>query len=157
MRVAYLPTLELVYEDSSGDTASITMSLKQGTTVVDAYAAANDLIAVVSPLTQASLVRTRLKYRFWEETRVDGGLGSLVKRQAVFFFSTTLSDGLSMANIPSIKDSLFVMEGCGAGAIIDDTNPLVQSFVEALLIGDVTDPFANAVVDFLIAYRQSRV
>jgi hypothetical protein len=150
------PIVELIYEDWSGSTGSLTIHCKSGTTVVEAEAGANTLASAVSSLTDAVLVRVRIKWRKWTDGPIDYGTIGDIRRCGVFIISTNVEDEYALVEVPGLRDSALIMSGNGEGVLLDLTQVDVADFVAALIADGVSDPFGEALVALQTAYLQSR-
>lgn len=154
--IEVLPTVELIWADASGSTASTTLSIPIGTTVAAADAALDELASVVAPLTGATLIKKRLTYRKVEKTPAAAAIGSSIKRAGVFILNTVEDTQLCLVSIPSIGDTYLVTSGFTAGIDIDLSNDDVTAFVDALTSNGIVNPLDFIVTTVAAAYRQSR-
>jgi len=154
--VPKLPRVELVFKDQSGSTSAVGMWLKPGSTYADADAAATALASVLLPLTDCVLIKQKIIYQSVEFGPMPAQSGSAIVRQGAFFFDCDDMASQCIITIPSIVDTVLVTTGFGAGIDIEVTNVDVIAFVNALLSGGVTNPFAVPIIDLVEAYLQSR-
>lgn len=152
-----LPSLELVYRDASGSHAAVEIRLKSGTTYAAADAGAISLASALASLTEAVLVRQRIRYRVVTDEITTAELGSSIKRCGVFIWACIDDEHQALVSLPSIVESVIVTTEPGAGVLIDTSDALVIAFTDELIAQGVTDPFANEISSLIAAYRQSRV
>jgi hypothetical protein len=102
------------------------------------------------------LVRQRIVYKVKPDTTSAAAFGSSIKRAGVFFFDCGSLVPPAVVTIPGIVDSVLITIGPASGIEIDQTNADINTFVSSLFDNGVTNPFADALVELVTAYRQSR-
>lgn len=148
---------ELVLRDESLSVAAITLwcDLSLGVAAIDAGVA--PFIAAVSSLSDAIPVRQRIVYRVINEDATLPEITSDVRRSGVLIFTTADAEEYALIEIPSIRQTLILATGNGAGVLIDATSTEIQDIIAALIAAGVTNPFAVDISSLLTVYRQSRV
>lgn len=149
--------VELVWQDASGSTSVTTLNAPSSATYADIDADATALASILASLTGATLIKQRIKYVSVPEAPVSASGGASIKRTGVFFFSTGDDTAIALITVHAIKDDIVVDSGTGAGVMIDAGNSDVISFVNAVIDGSVSNPFATDITAFITAYLQSRV
>lgn len=149
--------VELVWQDASGSTAATTVWANSSLTVEQIAANAETLAAIVASLTGAVLVRERIQYRSAIGATSPASGAASIKRTGIFFFSTGDDTPLALVSVPAIKDSLLETSGPreGIGIILTDSD--VDTFANAVIDSDITNPFADDIIGLPDAYLQSRV
>lgn len=149
--------VELIWQDETGSRASTMLNVPSSSTYDEIDASASALASILVPLSGASLVATRYKYRFEVNPRVEPENSTPISRSGAFFFSTDadLPDGF--INVPSITEGVISGSEPGAGVEIDVGNSDVVAFVASVLTAGLTNPFGDAIAALVAAYRQSRV
>jgi hypothetical protein len=125
--------------------------------VAELEASAIALASLVAPLTDCTLVGSRIKYRSAFEAPVPASGDTPIAHAGVLFFRDDVGDTSGIVIIPAMNDSALVDAGPGLGLVIDLTNSDVSSLVTAVLDGGVCNPFGVPFVDVLNGYIQSRV
>lgn len=149
--------VELVWQDGSGSTAVTAISVPSSSTVSEIDASATALASILQPLTDAVLIKQRIKYvSVPDEPSVASG-GTPITRTGSFFFNTEDDNPIALIVVRAIKDSVIIDYGPGEGIIIDDTNSDVIGFIDAVVDSIVTNIFADDVTELQSAYLQSRV
>lgn len=151
-----LPVLELQYVDEVGTKGATTVKYPLGTTVAFMEAQATALASLIAPITGCVLVRQRIIYRAVTNPRAVPDVGSTVKAQGVFIFSTGDDTPMELIGVPGIEQEVISNVEPGSGVAIDVTNSDVIAFVDSVLAGGFSNPLGNAVVALVAAYRQSR-
>lgn len=149
--------IELVWQDETGSTAVTTLSMPSSSTVTELDAAATALASLLVSLTDAVLIKQRLKYLSARETPDSASGGASIRRTGVFFFNTGDDTPIALIPIHAIKSSVVVSAGVGAGVAIDTTNSDVIAFINAVVDNGLTNPFDDDIIGFDAAYMQSRV
>jgi hypothetical protein len=149
--------VELVWQDETGSTAVTTINCLSSATVDEIDADITMLASILVPLTDASLVGQRIRYKVVSDTPVVASGGTSIKRTGVFFFSTDDELPLAVVTVPAVKDSVLAEVGPGAGIIIELGDSDVISFTEAVIDNGISNVFADDITGILTAYLQSRV
>lgn len=149
--------VELVWQDASGSTTATTLSAPSDLSVADIDASASALASLLIPMTRCSLIKQRIRYKWVPEERPVPAGDTPIHNAGAFFFSTGTATPDTMIAVPSIKDSLFVVAGPGAGVRIDLENADVIALVAAVLDLGGTNPFGDAIELLFAAYLQSRI
>lgn len=149
--------VELVWQDETGSTAITQLNAPSSLTVAEIASDAEAFGAILASLTEAVLVRYRIKYRSVRETAVPASDDTPLTEAAVFIFSPDDNLPYSVITIHSVKDSIMLSSGFGAGYIVDTTNSDVMAFVNAVIDNDISNPFADDLTGLFSAYRQSRL
>jgi len=155
---ALLPVLELQYLDETGRKGATTVKYPLGTTVAFLDAQATALASLIAPITGCVLIRQRIIYKAVATPRDVPDVGSTVKSQGVFIFSTS-EDGstpLEVIGVPGIEEEVISNAEPGNGVSIDVTNSDVIAFLDTVLTGVYSNPFGNDITSLAAAYRQSR-
>jgi hypothetical protein len=155
--LAQLPTIELTWLDGSGSTAECRLTINAQLPVAEIESAAIGLVAALSGITDAVLIRQDITYRFVQESAVYGADTSDKFRAGVFIFDCLGVGELGLIQIPSLRDELFVTNGHGAGVLIDTSDGDVVTFINLATDGNYSNPFASILGVMSAAYRQSRV
>jgi len=149
--------VELVWQDETGSTAITVLNCPSSSTYAEIDAAATAIASILVPLSDAVLVKTRYKYRFEVEPRVEPANSTPITRSGAFFFSTTGDVPEGMLTVPSIKEEVLSDVEPFAGVAIDLDNAAVIAFADAIITAGTTNPFADAFLELVQAYLQSRV
>lgn len=149
--------VELVWQDETGSTAVTLLHAPSSLTVAEIDADATALASILASLTGAVLVKQRIKYRNRPETRPVPASDTPIHEQAVFIFTTTDDDPKAIVQVPSIKESIMLTTGFGAGYIVDLMLTDVIAFIDAAISLPVCSPFSDGATAIESAYRQSRV
>jgi hypothetical protein len=126
-------------------------------TVSEIDANATALASILLPLSGASLVAIRIRYRSAFEEPVPATGDTPITRTGIFFFDCGGELPDALISVPAIKDDVLVSSGPSAGVEIDTTNGYVSSFIAAVVENGVSSPFGDDIASFVIAYLQSRV
>lgn len=143
------PDGELVYQDASGGTASVSVHFTPGTTVAQGDASLQGLASLLASMTDAVLVRYRIIYR----DKQPPGLalpGAPVVRSGAFLFAVDPPSPSGIITIPGIKSDVFLTDGPQAGYVIDASNSAVIAFVDGILAINATNPFGDALTALII-------
>jgi len=127
-----------------------------GTTVAVMDASATALASLIAPITGCVLIRQRIIYKAVVTPRDVPDVGSTVKSQGVFYFSTGDETPVELLAVPGILEEMISNAEPGAGVSIDITDSAIIDFIDACLAGGVTNPFGDAIAALVTAYRQSR-
>lgn len=149
--------VELVWQDETGSTAVTLLHAPSSLTVAEIASDAEALGAILASLTDAVLVRYRIKYRSVRETAVPATSDTPLTEAAVFVFSPGDELPMSVITVHSIKDSIMLTSGFGAGYIVDTSNTDVIAFKNAVIDNGLSNPFADDLITLVSAYRQSRL
>lgn len=149
--------VELVWQDETGSNAMTTLYASSGSTVAEIDDLATAISSILASLTDAVLVKQRIKYISVPEAPVAAGGSTPVTRNGIFFFSTGSSTPDALLAIPGIKDSVLVTSGPLEGVGIDLTNSDVIAFRDAVLSLPFSNPFGDEFTSLFAAYLQSRV
>jgi len=149
--------VELVWQDETGSTAVTLLHAPSSLTVAEIASDAEALGAILASLTDAVLVRQRIKYRSVRETAVPASDDTPLTEAAVFIFSPGDDLPMSVVTIHSIKDSIMLTSGFGAGFIVDPANTDVIAFKNAVIDNGLSNPFGDDLIALVSAYRQSRL
>lgn len=149
--------VELVWQDETGSTAITLLHAPSSSTVAEIDADATALASILASLTDAVLVRQRIKYHSVRETAVPASGDTPLTQAAVFIFSPGDELPMSVITIHSVKDSIMLSSGFGAGFIVDTANSDVVAFKNAVIDNGISNPFADDLVALVSAYRQSRL
>lgn len=148
--------LELQYVDETGTKGATTVKYPLGTTVAFMDAQATALASLIAPITGCVLILQRIIFKAVETPKPVPDMGSTVKGQGVFFFSTSDETPAELIAVPGILEETISDDEPGAGVSIDITNSNVIDFIDAVLAGSYINPFGDAVTALVTAYRQSR-
>jgi len=149
--------VELVWQDETGNTATTTLHALSSLAYADIDASATAVASILASLTDAVLVKQRIKYTWVPESRIPASGGASIKRTAAFFFGTGDDTPIALIVVHAIKAALVVSAGVGAGVMIDTSNSDVIAFIDAVVDSIVVNPFDDDVINFETAYMQSRV
>jgi len=149
--------VELIWQDETGSTASTTLSAPSSLTVSEIASDAEALGAILASLSDATLIKIRIKYVSAPEVPVAASGSTPITRTGIFFFSTGSSTPDSLVSVPAIKDSIVLDSGPAAGVGIDLSNSDVIAFGGAVVDNGISNPFADLFVSLFAAYIQSRV
>ena len=155
--IAPVAVVELVWQDETGSTAVTLLHASSSLTVAEIDANVTALASILASLTDAVLVRQRIKYRSVRETAVPASDDTPLTEAAVFVFSPGDDLPMSIITIHSIKNSIMLDSGFGAGFIVDMTNADVIAFRDAVIDNGLSNPFADDLIALVSAYRQSRL
>ena len=150
-------TVELVWQDDSGSTAATYLYCPSSLTVIEIDAFATAAASILVPLTDAVLIKQRIKYKWAPDERGIASGGASIKDTGSFFFSTGEENPIELIVVRSLKPELVETTGTGAGIVIDATNSYVIAFEDAVVDGIFVNPFNDDIDGFLTAYKQSRV
>lgn len=151
-----LPRIELIYEDESGNTSALTLTLRADTTVEDADAATSAILPIANAMTGCSLVRTRLIYKSRPNIPDMAASGSSVTHSGIILIDASGDTPGAILTIPGILSSLLLTEGPFAGIAIDRGNTDFVSFINTVIAAGATNPFGDAVTAVSAAYLISR-
>jgi len=149
-------TIELVYLDASGSTGAVTMHASAAQPVTEIAAQAEALAAIIAPICDCELVRSRIKYKVVQEDVPPAAIGSSVKRQGAFFFDTSDDTPIGIVSIPGISNDVIEVAGVRVGYGIDVSNSDVVAFLDELIAINATNSFGDAITSLRDAYVQSR-
>jgi len=149
--------VELVWQDSSGSTSATTLNCASSLTVEDIDASATALASILLPLTECSLVKQRISYKWHPDEPVVASGGASITRTGSFFFNTEDLAPIAQLVVKAIKSSIIETEGPRAGYGIDVTDSDVITFIDAVIDNNVVNVFGDDVTEFITAYMQSRL
>jgi len=150
-------TVELLWQDETGSTASMTLSIPSSLTYDEIAADAEALAALVVPLTGAALTGIRVRYRSALGTLIPADDSTPITRVGAFYFDTQPDEPDTIITVPAIKDSIILVDEPMAGVGIDRQNPDVEAFVTAVIGSNLSNPFGDVITALIAAYRVSRV
>lgn len=149
--------VELVWQDETGSTSATTVFAPSSATVSEIDASATALASILLPLSGAVLVAQRIKYQWVPETPVAAADGSPIVRAGAFFFNTGEDTPMELIMVRAVKEAIISTDEPGAGVSIDTGHSDVIAFLDTVIDGIFTNPFADDIVSFEDAYIQSRV
>jgi hypothetical protein len=150
-------TVELVWQDASGDRAVTAYRVPSSYTVEQAFSAGQSVVDACSALTDAALVGMRVRYKFNEDERTSAAGSTPITSTGVFFFSTGPSTPDTGIVIHALKPSILMADGPLAGVGVDLSNTDVLAFRDVVLGLPGCNPFGDEVITLFAAYLQSRV
>lgn len=150
-------TVELIWQDESGNTATTTLSAPSDLTVSEIDADATALASILLPLSGCILIGTRIRYKSAFEAPVPATGSTPITRTGIFFFSTDGDNSDTLVSVPAIKDSIILSDGVSIGVGIDTMDSDVLAFITAVIDNGISNPFADDITGFVSAYLQSRV
>lgn len=151
-----LPQLRLQWLDGSGSTAETHITINAILPVSTIESAAPSLVAALSAMTDAVLIRQEIVYPCVPASGYFGPDVGDVRRSGVFVFQDGEDGPVGLVEVPGIMDDVLVADGPGAGVLIVVSDSRVISLVDTLHTYGATNPFGDALGDLLAAYRQSR-
>lgn len=149
--------VELVWQDASGSTAVTLLHASSSLTVTEIDANATALASLLVPLTDATLIKQRIKYVNRPAERPVPASDTPIHEQAIFIFTTFDDLPMAVISIPSIKESIMLTDGFGAGFIVDLSLTAVSEFIDDCISLPLCNPFGAESEVILSAYRLSRV
>lgn len=150
-------TVELIWQDESGDTSATVFNVPIGYTAEQAFNAADVALNACSALTGASIVSIRVRYKWVAPERLSASGSTPIVETGVFFFSTGPSTADGGIVVHAINPAIVLDDGNSAGVGIDLENADVQAFATAVISLPASNPFGDAFVSLFAAYKQSRV
>lgn len=150
-------TVELVMRDETGSTSALTLFAPVSKTVEEIDAAASAVASILASISGAVLVAQRIKYRNAEETRLIPAGSTPLHERAAFIFETGDFTAYGLITVPSIKDSIMLTDGFGAGYIVDTSLTIVSDFITQVLALPLCSPLGDVAISLVSAYRHSRV
>jgi len=151
-----LPIVELQYVDETGTKGATSVKYAVDTPYALMDAEASVLASLIAPITGCALVRQRIIYKAVASPRDVPEVGSTIKSQGVFFFTTGDETPLELIAVPGIAEGVISDEEPGAGVDIDLIHTDIIAFADAVTSNGLTNPFGDAITALVAAYRQSR-
>ena len=151
-----LPQLRVTWLDGSGSTAECRFTINGMLSVATIEGAATGLVAALSAMTDAVFMQQEIVYTAVPSSGAFGTITGDVLRNGVFIFQDDGSEDIGLVEVPGIKDDLLETSGWGAGVLIIQSDSRVLDFVSVLHDNNCSNPFAVALGELAMAYRQSR-
>lgn len=142
----------LTARDASLDSGLMRGTFKPGTSVEDGLSALTDLRGALSAISDCVFVRQSVTIAQSQQPKEPPSGATRASQVGAFFFAGELPDRFGLARVPGIPATYTVDSDCGAGIVIEASDPTVAALIDEVTSGIWCNPFGTPLVSFVSAY-----
>ncbi len=141
-------TATYTFRDNNGKESTCSFRLPTGIPVADTVTAAESLVALLTPLSNAALVRYSISRDYFENTPPTPAVESEVERKLTMTFRA----GTGQTVIVNIPSPIFGLEIPNTD-IVNQANPALQALIDAVVNGIGGVQFVSNAESNIVAYE----